>query len=387
MPLPSSLSHIQPILDDIKVDPLYPGNPTLRDNVEWVKSASFNRLILKRAKPEDPAVAAELRCIYDIAWQGCYLQSDGNWTSKDGPNGEPWDRDITKVKLNATLVPCSERSEELAKLGRDSFKGYRSMEEMLTRDMVKGASVKTNCAGMNDLKIRHSLFRVRDNDAKAEDVYGSEFSMKTWPTQTTAARNAIDQVIQEEEYTIEPLPAWPYRDPTVALPADHPQLKPIYPENYMSGLRGACVEARVCLSCEYIAGKNKYNFYADVQALTVLDHPKPSTFGSLSGKRRGPPDLSGRHKVVVVDANGPVAMNAPVVSSSAPTPPTDKQNSAGAAGLSNGSDASGPVVSIESSDKGASTAATGCSSASTGPPSEEVGTSSGTRAKRSGRAA
>jgi hypothetical protein len=97
------------------------------------------------------------------------------------------------------------------------------------------------------------------------------------PCKFKKATEALGRIIEAGSYDFSPLPATTMNG------------KPILPTEYERRLAGATILARVTLSSDYFSGKG-YQFYADIESLSVLKPPQavisPSPSKSPAKKRR-----------------------------------------------------------------------------------------------------
>jgi hypothetical protein len=101
------------------------------------------------------------------------------------------------------------------------------------------------------------------------------------PCQNARASAALNMIIEDRLYEFNPLPATSMSG------------KPILPTEYESRLAGATVLVRATLSYD-LFGK-RYQFYADVESLSILRPPRSSVASPLSKSplkkcRSGVPD-------------------------------------------------------------------------------------------------
>jgi hypothetical protein len=103
------------------------------------------------------------------------------------------------------------------------------------------------------------------------------FQLETMPCETAAAREALQEIIDNGQHVFSP------------LPAIDTALNPIPPWRYEEMLRGATVLVSFVLSCERCA--EGLQFYMDIESLYVARQPNPpsielSATKSLSKRRR-----------------------------------------------------------------------------------------------------
>jgi|ERR1700722_19397468 len=105
---------------------------------------------------------------------------------------------------------------------------------------------------------------------------GPEFSIGQWPCKFSKAMETLQRIKEEKLYDVSPLPATTMNG------------KPVVPSEYEKRLAGATVLARVTFSCDIFT--KGYQFYTDIESLTILRPPKdiilPSPSKSPSKKRR-----------------------------------------------------------------------------------------------------
>ncbi|KAI0049246.1 hypothetical protein FA95DRAFT_1571317 [Auriscalpium vulgare] len=260
--------------DDVKGDTLYAGSPTLLNSVEWYRDGLVDKLIAKRAAPEDEPVEVEVRLIGQILAEGYWLYACGGYRGPKGALGT-WatESPLHKTKASAKLGPAT----------RPAFRGMWNPTMEGLKALMKDARAKAPRPGGNvkygllddagRVKIRHALFEPIDSDIAANNAdLGPQFSIANWPCKFQAGSIALEELKKEGHYTVSPVPAYT-KDGKLIPPAE-----------YEMRLRGAVVEVRVAIVREYIFSANSDNFYSDVRAITVLETPGPPV--ASPGKKR-----------------------------------------------------------------------------------------------------
>ena len=87
------------------------------------------------------------------------------------------------------------------------------------------------------------------------------FSIANWPSSSDEMREELDQLIKDEVYETNPLPAFDL-DGSI-----------IVPSKYEEKLKGAIVRVTVTLIHQYLRINKTDDFYADIQEITVVKRP------------------------------------------------------------------------------------------------------------------
>ncbi|KAH9977770.1 hypothetical protein BGW80DRAFT_1249462 [Lactifluus volemus] len=228
---------------------------SLLDHVQWAPSGRRYILVTKD-KTHNKFSPVQLECVAEINPEKFWLYACGGWSGEKGPTGN-WSTPTPFEKAKARGHLRRPQHPDLHHLWPNYMANLDAIVTLAT-STSKDTRMDHKVVENKEIKIRHSIF-LNDLD--------DEFTTKAMPCKTKAAKEALAEIVRRNVYDFNP------------LPATDTERDPIPPSQYESELSGATVLATFTLSCE--RWQRGWQFYADVQALTVLCEP-PSFVEQLS---------------------------------------------------------------------------------------------------------
>ncbi|KAH9958184.1 hypothetical protein BGW80DRAFT_1250100 [Lactifluus volemus] len=267
--LPLLTQDTRQVLALLRYNKLHLANPSLLDHVQWVPSARRFVLVMKE-KVKNKYQVAKLECVGELNPDKFWLHPCGGWVGPKGPANN-WAKPTLFEKTRARGSLRRPQHPDLHPFW-DAYVSNLDAVLTLATSTAKDAGIDHSILEKNEIRIRHSVFMHKQN---TKNDLGEDFSTKAMPCKSEGAKKALAEIIEKGIFQFNPLPATDI------------DRSPIPPKEYESSLSGATVLATISLSCDRF--QKGWQFYADVQALTVLCEPssiieEESTSETMSSK-------------------------------------------------------------------------------------------------------